>query len=164
MSSLYNLTSSYQTMFNSMTESGFDAETIEDTLASYRDDLELKIENCIKYSENQLAVASAKKDLAKKLNDEAEKLEKESSNLIEYVDHNMRKAKIEKLDFDFFKISYRKNPPSVNVVNVDRISNDFMKEKTTYTVDKLKIKKALLNGEVIQGAELNPESKKMVIK
>jgi len=91
MSSLYNLTSSYQSMFNSMTESGFDTETIEDTLASYRDDLELKIENCIKYSENQLAVASAKKDLAKKLNDEAEKLEKESSNLIEYVDHNMRK-------------------------------------------------------------------------
>ena len=61
----------------------------------------------------------------------------------------------EKVETDLFTFSFRKST-SVNVdaVNLATIKGKYVEEKTTFTIKKADIKKALQDGEEIEGAEL----------
>jgi hypothetical protein len=48
----------------------------------------------------------------------------------------------------------RKNPPSVVVDDIAKIPTEFQKQKIEVTIDKTAIKKAIQNGEKVDGARL----------
>jgi len=153
---LYELTNDYQSMFNAMQSQGVEPEIIEDTLASYGDDIDSKIENVAKYRENLLATA------AKKLNNEVKSLENQAQSMYDYIDTSMKKVGKDSINFDYFNISYAKNPPSVNITDIQKLPCEFVTEETVLKVDKNGVKKYLKDNEC-EGAELT-QSTRMVIK
>lgn len=70
---------------------------------------------------------------------------------------------IEKVETPTMKISIRSNPPSVDVVNEYQIPEMFKKEKTTVSIDKSSILKALKEGQEVPGAVIK-QSKRIDIK
>lgn len=159
---LYELTNDYQDMFNAMQSQGIEPEIIEDTLASYGDDIDSKIENVAKYRENLLATAQCKKDLAKKLNNEVKSLENQAQSMYDYIDTSMKKVGKDSIKFDYFNISYAKNPPSVNITDIQKLPCEFVTEETVSKVDKNGLKGYLKENDC-EGAELT-QSTRMVIK
>ena len=65
----------------------------------------------------------------------------------------MKLFKIEKIECPTLKISFRKSE-SIEITNQETLSNEYIVEKTTYTPDKVAIKKAIKDGVVFTGAEL----------
>lgn len=67
-----------------------------------------------------------------------------------------------KVEGKLFKISFRKSKV-VKVLDETKIPKEFIKIKTTETISKTDLGKALKNGEIIEGAEL-VENKSLQIK
>ena len=65
----------------------------------------------------------------------------------------MKLFKIEKIECPTLKISFRKSE-SIEITNQETLSNEYIVEKTTYSPDKVAIKKAIKDGVVFTGAEL----------
>ena len=65
----------------------------------------------------------------------------------------MRVFGIEKIECPTLKISFRKSE-SIEITNQETLSSEYITEKTTYTADKVAIKKAIKDGVVFTGAEL----------
>lgn len=153
MRNLYELTGSYLELQN-MVEMGFDPESIADTLEALEGEIEDKAENYGLVIQN--------------LNAQAESLDTEATRLLErksLIDKNVNAMKNslstamlalgkEKFKTDHFTFSHRKSE-SVNIIDTTLIPSDYIKIKTTESVDKVSIKKALKEGLLITGAELS---------
>lgn len=99
------------------------------------------------------AVNKAKKAIAlreQSLNNKVERLE-------EYLLINMEKCGISEISSSpYFTIKLKKNPVSVNILDEDFVPDNYKKTKvvTTVSVDKIKIKEAILSGDAVPGAVL----------
>ena len=69
------------------------------------------------------------------------------------ISHAMQIFEVDKIESPLIKLLFRKSQ-SVNVANVNSLPSEFKTIKVTEQADKLKIKQALLNGEVIEGCEI----------
>jgi len=163
MTSLYNLATQHQQALSRLEEMDLPAEVVRDTIESLSGELEAKCESVAMWRENQLVIAKAKKEAAKRLTDQAKAIENRANSMIEYLDNNMRKAGITEIDCDYFTIKYAKNPPSVNITHESNIPRDYIKVTTIEAPDKAKIKKAIQSGIDIDGAEL-VQGERLVIK
>jgi hypothetical protein len=57
------------------------------------------------------------------------------------------------------EMKVRKNPPSVVVDDVAKIPTEFQKQKIDVTTDKVALKKAIQNGEKVDGAHIEQNEK-----
>lgn len=84
-------------------------------------------------------------------------LKKVRQNACERLKANISNAmqifEVDKIESPLIKLSFRKSQ-SVNVADVNSLPNEYKTIKVTESADKLKIKQALLNGEVIEGCEI----------
>jgi len=161
---LFEISKDYQIMFNDMQAQGIEPEIIADTLASYSDDIDSKIENVAKYRENLLATAKAKKELADKLNAEVKALNNKALSIFNYIDESMKRTGKESIEYDYFKISYRKNPASLQVTDAAKIPELYKFTKVEESIDKNGLKAAMKDGLKCEGAELITDKTTMVIK
>ena len=69
------------------------------------------------------------------------------------ISHAMQIFEVDKIESPLIKLSFRKSQ-SVNVADVNSLPVEYKTIKVTESADKLKIKQALLNGEVIEGCEI----------
>lgn len=69
------------------------------------------------------------------------------------ISHAMQIFEVDKIESPLIKLSFRKSQ-SVNVADVNSLPNEYKTIKVTEQADKMKIKQALLNGEVIEGCEI----------
>ena len=69
------------------------------------------------------------------------------------ISHAMQIFEVDKIESPLIKLSFRKSQ-SVNVADVNSLPSEFKTIKVTEQADKVKIKQALLNGEVIEGCEI----------
>ena len=69
------------------------------------------------------------------------------------ISHAMQIFEVDKIESPLIKLSFRKSQ-SVNVADVNSLPNEYKTIKVTEQADKVKIKQALLNGEVIEGCEI----------
>jgi hypothetical protein len=85
-------------------------------------------------------------------------LKKAKSNVIdkmkEAVLYAMNIYGIEKVASPTLSLSIRNNPESVEIINEAQIPAEYLKEKTTVSIDKVAIKKSIQAGETVQGAIL----------
>ena len=65
----------------------------------------------------------------------------------------MKLFKIQKIECPTLKISFRKSE-SIEITDQETLSSEYIVEKTTYSPDKVAIKKAIQSGVVFTGAEL----------
>ena len=69
------------------------------------------------------------------------------------ISHAMHTFEVDKIESPLIKLSFRKSQ-SVNVADVNSLPSEYKTIKVTESADKMKIKQALLNGEVIEGCEI----------
>lgn len=84
-------------------------------------------------------------------------LKKVRQNACERLKANISNAmqifEVDKIESPLIKLSFRKYQ-SINVADVNSLPNEYKTIKVTEQADKMKIKQALLNGEVIEGCEI----------
>ena len=61
---------------------------------------------------------------------------------------------LKSIEFTYQKFTVKSNPPSVKIIDEELIPAEYKNEKVTVTVDKQKIKDAIKNGGIVDGAEL----------
>ena len=79
--------------------------------------------------------------------------EKTFKLLKDKLSNSMQTFGILELDFNIFKLNFRKSK-SIEIIDNTLIPDNFLVTKTTKTPDKIALKKAIEQGEIIEGVEL----------
>lgn len=159
---LYELTQSYRNLENLGEQEGLTVEMIQEALGQVEEDINTKIENTCKVIKEIEADALGIDEEIKRLIVLKKQKENTAKKLKEYVEFEMNGIGLNKVEGKLFKISFRKSK-IVRIIDETKIPKEFIKVKTTETVSKTDLGKALKNGEFIEGAEL-VESRSLQIK
>lgn len=154
MASLYLVANQYKQIESRLMESDLDEQTIKDTLESVAGDLEQKCTAVATVIKNMDAFIEQMKDAKRELDERIKAFESRSERINNYLLDNMKKTGIIKIESPYFTIALRTNPPSVIIEDEGEIEGKYWKQKTVSTIDKLRIKEALQNGEDVPGAKL----------
>ena len=159
---LYELTQSYRNLENLGEQEGLTVEMIQEALGQVEEDINTKIENTCKVIKEIEADSIGIDEEIKRLTVLKKQKENTAKKLKEYVEFEMNGIGLNKVEGKLFKISFRKSKV-VKVLDETKIPKEFIKVKTTESISKTDLGKALKNGEIIEGAEL-VENKSLQIK
>lgn len=163
---LYELTQNYrnlQSLLDNLEEQeGLTVEMIHGALGQVEDNINDKIENTCKVIKEIEADSIGIDEEIKRLSALKKQKENTVKKLKEYVEFEMNGIGLTKVEGRLFKISFRKSKV-VKVIDETKIPKEFIKIKTTESISKTDLGKALKNGETIEGAEL-VENKSLQIK
>lgn len=160
---IFQIEQEYLELANQLIESGGECSPeIELQLTINQDQLEQKARGygfVVKQMENDISIIDAE---IKRLNELKKSRLKTIDRLETTVSNAMQLYQIEKLETPTLKISFRKSE-SIEIDNEGDIPAQFLKEKISYTIDKVAIKEAIKKGEVVIGARLQ-QNKNIQIK
>ncbi|MGU8596723.1 siphovirus Gp157 family protein [Clostridium perfringens] len=163
---LYELTQNYRNLESLLDnlgeQEGLTVEMIHGALGQVEDDINTKIENTCKVIKEIEADSIGIDEEIKRLSALKKQKENVVKKLKEYVEFEMNGIGLNKVEGKLFKISFRKSKV-VKVLDETKIPKEFIKVKTTESISKTDLGKALKNGEIIEGAEL-VENKTLQIK
>ena len=163
---LYELTQNYRNLESLLDnlgeQEGLTVEMIHGALGQVEDDLNTKIENTCKVIKEIEADSIGIDEEIKRLSALKKQKENAVKKLKEYVEFEMNGIGLNKVEGKLFKISFRKSKV-VKVLDETKIPKEFIKVKTTESISKTDLGKALKSGEIIEGAEL-VENKTLQIK
>lgn len=80
--------------------------------------------------------------------------ENRQKNFKKHILNNMLKMGIKKIETEIGSISWKNNPPMVEVYDETLIAEKFKKEKIDYVISKTELKNAIEKGEEVQGARI----------
>lgn len=150
---LYEISDKYNQLISYMEETE-QLEELKDTLDSIEDAFDSKVESIVKLIKAKTAERNAIDEEIQRLRARADRINKETEWLENYIQTEMEHTGKEKVKSTLFNISLGFNPPAVNVVNESAIPSWAFKEKVTRNLDKRVIMEKLKNGEKIPGVEL----------
>lgn len=150
---LYELTQNYRNLENLGEQEGLTVEMIQEALGQVEKDINTKIENTCKVMKEIEADALGIDEEIKRLTVLKKQKENTAKKLKEYIEFEMNGIGLNKVEGKLFKISFRKSK-AVKILDETKIPKEFIKIKTTETISKTELSKALKNGEIIEGAEL----------
>ncbi len=163
---LYELTQNYRNLESLLDnlgeQEGLTVEMIHGALGQVEDDINTKIENTCKVIKEIEADSIGIDEEIKRLSALKKQKENVVKKLKEYVEFEMNGIGLNKVEGKLFKISFRKSKV-VKVLDETKIPKEFIKVKTTESISKTDLGKALKSGEIIEGAEL-VENKTLQIK
>lgn len=163
---LYELTQNYRNLESLLDnlgeQEGLTVEMIHGALGQVEDDIHTKIENTCKVIKEIEADSIGIDEEIKRLSALKKQKENAVKKLKEYVEFEMNGIGLNKVEGKLFKISFRKSKV-VKVLDETKIPKEFIKVKTTESISKTDLGKALKSGEIIEGAEL-VENKTLQIK
>jgi len=160
MTALYELTGQYRLLAERLADMDMDAQTIADTIeaSGLMDDLQTKAQGVLMIAQGaESHNATIDAEIARLQALKAQRT-KTAQGLRDYLLTNMLASGIEKIECPLFKISIRKNPPAVEILDQFDIPSALMVTPEPKPVvaapDKSAIKKLLLAGSVVPGAQL----------
>lgn len=148
---LYELTSQYKQLLEMADD--LDPKTLQDTLEAIEESIEEKAENTAKLIRTWEAEAKAIKEEEKRLADRRKALENRVSNTKAYLFEQMEIAGLDRIKRPTLTLSIANNPPSVEVIDPEKIPSFFMIEQEP-KIDKKAILEALKNGAEIDGCTI----------
>ena len=160
MTALYILTNQYQAIVEKLAEGDFDLQTIEDTIeaSGIVDEFSIKAQNCEFIARELLAHHDAIDAEITRLTALKTKRDKAAQTMRDYIKICMERAGIEKIECPLFKLSIRKNPFSVEVIDLLSLPAEYWRipepKPPVAAPDKTAIKAALLEGKEVTGAKL----------
>lgn len=160
MTALYALTNQYLALAEKLAEGDFDLQTIEDTIeaSGITDELVVKAQGCEFIARGALAHHDAIDAEIARLTALKASRDKAAQAMRDYIKVCMERAGIEKIDCPLFKLTIKKNPPAVEVIDSLSIPKKYMKtpepKPPIAAPDKAAIKAALQAGEDVPGAKL----------
>jgi len=157
MTALYVITNEYLALAEKLADGDFDATTIADTIeaSGITDELAVKaqgIEFVARVAEAHNAAIDAEISRLQALKAHRQKT---ADGLRQYLKDNMERAGIEKIECPLFRLSIKKNPPAVEIIDTLSIPKDMWRTPEPKPApDKTLIKAALLAGDYVPGAVL----------
>ena len=157
---LYEITNEYECVFNSVDDTGeISQDTMDaiDGLHAQFEDRAIAVACYIKNLEaEENAIKSAMDDMKKR----RDSLNAKVNSLSEYLRDSMGKMSVSEIKSSpFFKIRIKQCPVSVDVFDDLALPDEYMREKTVVTVDKIKLKEVLSTGVEVPGACLHRRAK-----
>lgn len=138
-------------------------EIKEELIEQIKLNMETKAENIISAIRNYEASINAIKEEEKRLAEYRRIKENQLSRLKEYTQNVMELMEYKKLDTSLGRISLRKKPLSLEIVDEKLIPSEYKEEIVSLKIDKVQIKKDLKVKE-IQGVKLVEGGNSLVIK
>ena len=161
MAKLYELSTGYKNI-EYLLENGEDNEELAAVLNTLDAEIEDKAENIAKLIKNYEADIEAFKTEEKRIAERRRTLENIVKRLKEYLFNNMKLTGKTKFKKGTFSFNIAKNPPSVEITNVDIISSDY--KVLTEVLDKKAILQDLKDGKDVQGAILKDDNESLRIR
>lgn len=150
---LYQLSDKYNQLIQYMEEVD-NPEELKDTLDAIEDAFDSKVENIVKLIRAKKAEQEAIEEEIRRLKVRAERIQKDTEWLENYVKTEMEQIGRMKVKSALFNISLRLNPPAVRIIDDSLLPDWAISEKVTRTVDKQSLLERLRNGEKIPGVEI----------
>lgn len=147
---LYELTDNYLRVQELLEENK--TEAVEDTLDALTDGFHDKAENIVKIIKSLAADAEMAGKEAKRLLKRKQALENNVQKLKTYLQTEMERMEIRKINSTLFTIQIQKNPASVEIVDEALLKPFFLLQEPK--IDKKRIAEILKSGEEVEGARL----------
>ncbi|HAA0649076.1 siphovirus Gp157 family protein [Listeria innocua] len=147
---LYELTDNYLRVQELLEENK--TEAVEDTLDALTDGFHDKAENIVKIIKSLAADAEMAGKEAKRLLKRKQALENNVQKLKTYLQTEMERMEIRKINSTLFTIQIQKNPASVEIVDETLLKPFFLLQEPK--IDKKRIAEILKSGEEVEGAKL----------
>ena len=154
---LYDIANEFERSLDNLLD--HDNSDLIKEIESIEGEFKSKSTNVAKYIRNLEHLAIGIKEIEKSQKDRRASLEKKISRLKDYLRINFEKTNTEKIEGDDIVISMYKNPVKVNIIDEEKIPEEFFQIKETKLLNKDKIKESLKNGEDIPGCELIQEKR-----
>lgn len=142
---------------------GVDEQTQNEILNAIKIEIENKGDGIIKFIRNEEASLKVIDEEIKRLQALKKSKNNKIKNMKNYLKHCMNLMGMKKIEGNLGRISIRKNPASLNIVDESLIPEKFIGEEVIKTIDKAMIKDLLKDGEKISGCELT-QSESVIIR
>lgn len=152
---LYELDANYKQLLERLdtADDETDMTAMFDTLDSIHDDITTRFENIEKWRRNMQGDIEALKAEETRLKNKRQALENKCESLKRYLTDFMRNTGRNRLKAGLFNFTLAKNPPSVNVVDLEKIPYEFLIPQEP-KVDKTAIK-AVFKAAQAENAEID---------
>jgi predicted nuclease with TOPRIM domain len=152
MSKLYELTQNYQNLLDLLDNPDIPQEVIQEALNSVSEDIEAKAENIAKVIKSIEVDVKGLKEEEQRLSSRRKSLENRVDNLKIYIEEAMRTTGKEKIKGKVFSLAIQKNAPSVDIVDLDKVPEEYF--VITRELTKKPILEALKAGLEVPGAQI----------
>lgn len=142
---------------------GVDAQTQNEILNAIKVEIENKGDGIIKFIRNEEASLKVIDEEIKRLQAIKKTKNNKIKNIKDYVHHCMTTMGSKKIEGNIGRISIRKNPVALNIIDESLIPEKFIGEEVIKTINKAMIKDLLKDGEKISGCELT-QSESVIIR
>jgi Siphovirus Gp157 len=155
-STLYDINARYMQALDAATdpESDLSPDLFTDTLQGIEGEAEDKLKAVIAYSRNLEVEAEAIKDALDAMKSRLDAKRKRSQWLKDYAKESMMILGKSKLEWPEFAARIQANPPAVEIIDPQKIPDDFKAEVVEVKIDKKAISERLKAGEYVPGAVL----------
>ncbi len=153
---LYQIADTYAQAVEKLSDEDLPAEAIADTLEGLQGDLQTKATNVAMFAQNLESLAEQIKKAEYAMSHRRKVLENKAESVRNYIKENMERAGIQKIECPHFKLSIKKNPPSVEIYDEAAIPDVYKKqpEPPPPVPDKKMIAEVIKGGGTIEGARL----------
>lgn len=151
---LFEIATSYQYALDELTDTDLPETVVQDTLEALQGEVKEKAINVAAYFRNLEETAAAIKREEQKMKLRREIIERRANWLKQYLQRNMEKTGINRIECAYFIISLGNNPPATDITDADAIPDEYKEVETVTKIDKLAIRKALKEGKSVPGARL----------
>lgn len=138
-------------------------ESLLEKLGAVQESVDEKINNCLSYYKNQLALADSIKLETMNLRLRETAIRENAEKMKNYIHGFLQHHSINKWENAKHAISFRKSMVLDIYCGIDDIEKDFIRVKVTKEFDKPSIKNAMKKGQSIAGCELI-EKNNLIIK
>lgn len=162
---LYQITNGFMKLLDEKQTEEMTPEEIQKIGEELSIALQQKSSNIIAYYQEQNALLNAIDEQIRRLQDYKKSTKNKIDNYKDYVKNNMNILGIDKIQTELGTISIANSPLSVEIVDVDKIPDEYKKVVTEINVDKNKIKDNFKStGEVVDGVMIITNSTYLKIK
>lgn len=162
---LYEITNGFMKLLDEKETENLTEEDKNQIADQLTQALQTKSTNIIAYYQEQNALLNAIDEQIKRLQDYKKFTKNKIDSYKEYVKNNMDLLGIDKIQTELGSITVANSPVSVEIIDIDKIPNEYKKIVTEVNIDKTKIKDNFkATGEIIDGVKIITDNKYLRIK
>lgn len=165
MNKLYEITNNFVELMDKVETGEISEEEYNKLGEELALELKNKSENLIGFAKDLEIFIDGAKAEEKRIADLRKSAENKLEKFKEYVKANMERLGLDKVETGIGTLSIRNNPISVEIIDEDKIPNEFKTIVQTVKTDKKAIADRFKEtGELIEGVKINTENKSLRIK
>ena len=163
--SLFQITNEFQELMNKAEDGEITEELYNEIGSQLAVELKNKSTNIVGYIQNENALIEAISVQIERLQNFKKSRQNNIDNFKKYVKEQMEKLNLPKVETELGTLSIAKSPISVEIIEEDKITNEYKKIVQEIKVDKTKIKEHFKEtGEIIEGVKINTNNTYLKVK